>query len=591
MGVNKISRYRKSIIAFLLCIMFAGIFEVDTSAENGALTYGRIEVNMPKIKAEIKGTGYDAASVSASLGSEVLKVDDVHAYDNSKDTQCVYILIDLSTSMRRYFDLVKANITRYISSLGASDKVVAITFGETNVVTVLDGSETREEAVNAINNLQCNENGTTFYEALKTAYEMSNSSVSAFSREYVLVFSDGIDVQKGNATYDEIADKYKSHVLPLYAACSENTSKEAADKFGELARSSGGDFRIISTEQDFDALVSDINNVTLISLSASSNIADGQEKQLSIKAGNLQVEQNVPVARSIPDNTPPTVSDIHYDTDSKAVVISFSEKVDGALDTSAYRFTDKNGEVIKVSAVAAASKENTVEIKLDAVENGEYAVSFSDITDCSQEKNALNENKSFEIKGIKKEQEKKSGLPTWAIVIIVAAAVLVIAGLIVLVAVSNHANSKRQNKLEADILDAKNKEPVVQQIIQPVIQQPGMVNHASQTESEVRHHIQAANIVSANIIVKTGNNASQQINIKITSSIICGRSDICDISIEDAKLSRQHFAIENDNGLLYVSDLQSRNGTKLNGIMLNGRQRLNSGDKIAAGLSDIIIRF
>ena len=75
----------------------------------------------------------------------------------------------------------------------------------------------------------------------------------------------------------------------------------------------------------------------------------------------------------------------------------------------------------------------------------------------------------------------------------------------------------------------------------------------------------------------------------VLALLIVGRSDTCDIYIDDTKLSRQHFVIENDNGTFYVMDLQSRNGTMLNGIRINSRQRLSSGDKIMAGLSDIII--
>lgn len=79
--------------------------------------------------------------------------------------------------------------------------------------------------------------------------------------------------------------------------------------------------------------------------------------------------------------------------------------------------------------------------------------------------------------------------------------------------------------------------------------------------------------------------------MEVVSSVIVGRAAACDICIDDTKLSRQHFAIEYEQGFLFLTDLQSKNGTMLNGIRIGSRQKLTSGDKIFAGLSDMVIRF
>lgn len=194
---------KKSVAIISTAVLLAGNLFMTEAA--GTLSYERISVNMPQISAEVKGSGYDASNTSSLLGSESLKVEDVHAYDKSKDSVCTYILVDLSGSMRKSFELVKSNIVKYVNNMGDNDQIVLITFGETQVNTVLNGGESKEDIINTVNALSCNENGTMFYEALSKAYQLSNSSVKAFDREYVLVFSDGIDEQKGNSTYDEIA--------------------------------------------------------------------------------------------------------------------------------------------------------------------------------------------------------------------------------------------------------------------------------------------------------------------------------------------------------------------------------------------------
>lgn len=70
------------------------------------------------------------------------------------------------------------------------------------------------------------------------------------------------------------------------------------------------------------------------------------------------------------------------------------------------------------------------------------------------------------------------------------------------------------------------------------------------------------------------------------SRITFGRAAENDLAFpDDIVLSRRHLTFEHDNGLWYVMDLGSKNGTLLNGQKLNGneRQLLRLGDRVAAG--------
>lgn len=611
----KIGRFRKCLLLFFCtAILFCGTVFVPKAAET--LSFEQITVNMPQVNAQIKGGGYSEDDISALLGSEALELEDIHVYDKSKDSTCAYILVDLSGSMKRSFDMVRNNIIKYVDNMGENDSVVLITFGETQVNTVLNGGESKEDIKNTVASLVCNENGTMFYEALSKAYQLSNSSVNSFDREYVLVFSDGIDEQRGNSTYDEMAQLYKTHSLPIYAACSSNASQEASDRFGELARMSGGIFKLMSAEEDFDVLLNEINDISILKLLASSNNADGQEKQLSIKIGDLQAEQNIPVSRSIEDNEAPTVSDIYFDEENKAIIISFSEKVKGALETSSYNVTDEDKNSVEVANVAESSSENTVEIKLKEIHNGEYKFTFKNITDNSKEANALSETKTVKVSGVEENGGKanKSAFPVW----IIAAGVAVIVVLVIIVSVVISKKKNKNNSSDDErVLEALQAQQQTNQAQQQILQAQQQTNQAQQQilqaqqqiiqgqqkiantdvmnyqngGSQVKHHIKTSPAKHIKLFIKTGKNAEQQINVDIVSSIIIGRSDICDVFIDDTKLSRQHFALENDNGNLYIMDLNSSNGTVLNGIKINSRQLLHNNDKIMAGLSDIIVMF
>lgn len=563
----------KKIINVILSLIFVFCLTVPAAAEySNIIALGRIGVVMPEISVEIKGSGYDKNDISAALGSEKLSVENVFLYDADADSSCAYILVDLSTSMYGSFDLVKRNIVSYINGLSDNDKVVLITFGEAEVNTVLTGSETREDAIGVVNKLKCNENGTLFYEALSQAYQLSNASSSNFDREYVIAFSDGIDIQKGSSTFDEVIKLYDSHALPLYAACSYNASKAAADKFGELARSSGGSFSIIKSEDTFNDFLTEINDVTIVNLKAATNYADGKEKQLSVKVGSSQVEYNIPITRSISDMSAPTVTKLIYDIEKDVFVISFSEKVVGATSNNAYKITDSKNKKIEVSEIFYSENDNVYEIKTKTpVTKGTYTFEFSGIRDNSKEANSLSGKQVVKVE----KSNNSAGLPMWSIILIVVGSVMVI-GVVVLIFVLS-ARKKNESGNTDDILTL------------PVKKQEESIDYTEPMQDVVKHHIKTNDAIRIRLKIQTGKTSEQNIETNIVSSLIVGRSDICDIYIDDTKLSRQHFVIENDNGTFYVNDLQSRNGTMLNGTRINSRQRLSSGDKIMAGLSDIII--
>lgn len=68
---------KKSVAIISTAVLLAGNLFMTEAA--GTLSYERISVNMPQISAEVKGSGYDASNTSSLLGSESLKVEDVHA--------------------------------------------------------------------------------------------------------------------------------------------------------------------------------------------------------------------------------------------------------------------------------------------------------------------------------------------------------------------------------------------------------------------------------------------------------------------------------------------------------------------------------
>lgn len=64
------------------------------------------------------------------------------------------------------------------------------------------------------------------------------------------------------------------------------------------------------------------------------------------------------------------------------------------------------------------------------------------------------------------------------------------------------------------------------------------------------------------------------------STVLIGRSSECDISLAVAHLSRRHASLFVRDGLLYVKDLGSANGTYLNGVRVS-EARVRRGDELS----------
>lgn len=83
----------------------------------------------------------------------------------------------------------------------------------------------------------------------------------------------------------------------------------------------------------------------------------------------------------------------------------------------------------------------------------------------------------------------------------------------------------------------------------------------------------------------------KEVEWDVEGSLFVGRSDMCNIYFDDDRLSKQHFAVEVNKMGCYIEDLQSTNGTFVNGMRLTGRRMLLDGDTITAGREKIVFHI
>lgn len=184
----------------------------------------------------------------------------------------------------------------------------------------------------------------------------------------------------------------------------------------------------------------------------------------------------------------------------------------------------------------------------DDVQPGNYTVTFAGIRDDSMEQNTL-ESDPIQFKKV------------WTLSMLIP-----FAGAIVVLAL-----------LAAAVIVWKRREKQPQTITYEV--------HHVQAESVKPIHSAGTGASgSVTIQLTSGEKAGQTLDILIDKSSIWGRSDLMsDVCFQDKRMSRQHcvFTVREDG--IWLSDLDSQNGTYLNGIRLVRSQKLGRQDQIRIG--------
>ena len=108
---------------------------------------------------------------------------------------------------------------------------------------------------------------------------------------------------------------------------------------------------------------------------------------------------------------------------------------------------------------------------------------------------------------------------------------------------------------------------------------PGSIEAGDEESAETQVHL----------VVLAGTQVGQVFTL-IKKTNLIGREDESGIQIMDGGISRRHALIEwSKEGQHYtIKDLESRNGTLLNGVQVTGDQALKKGDKIQLGARTVL---
>ena len=96
------------------------------------------------------------------------------------------------------------------------------------------------------------------------------------------------------------------------------------------------------------------------------------------------------------------------------------------------------------------------------------------------------------------------------------------------------------------------------------------------------------------IVVEAGDQAGREIEIpprEQSGGLLVGRSQKCHVRFDDRQLSRQHCRFTYEDDRLFVEDLDSKNGTRVNGDYIDGPAELHDGSRVELGNMLLVVRF
>lgn len=553
---------RRKIIKKISAMLLTGmclIFPINTYAQSCEIE--QISLRMPDVRVYYRSDQQEQ-NYEAYLGGEALNYDKSSQFSELNEGVDYYILLDVSASIPdSQFANIKDGIIKFISSKGENDKCILLTFGDESDI-VLNGSENPQDAAAVVQKLKNDDMETVLFQTIvQTADMIDQAAQTEEKRRVIITITDGEDCVTGKATANEAMSELNHKGIPMYAVAVDVGKEEYINSFGEFARNTGGTLNIFNSGTCLDILNqirSTVQDSYVAFFHSDTNIASNTREDLTVKFLDQQVTDTKEVipTRWIPDAEAPTVTKWKKESD-KELKITFSEKVLNADNPADYK-VERDGEAIAVDSVFYSEKKTPYAILTvkDKLYKGKYQIKFSGITDCSMEKNSISKMDSFELDGARPGKSTAFWM-SW----IAGIAVAVTAGIIVVILVIYRKVKKNKGVIYVD----------------------GKAALASNVD--VKQHVSVINLPQKTVtfLLRNQINGKCELKVPINGSAMAGRSKDCDIYFDDPKMSRQHFALETDGTDVYITDLESSNGTFINGVRLEKRRKLLPNDEIAAG--------
>ena len=542
----------------LLFSMFSGKVYASPQQENMSVT--QVNAVMPDVDVYLNQAIPDVENVTAFLGEKELEFQG--SSTASEESFHYFLLLDISASISSSdFQNIKTGTEFFLEQLRESDQISIYTFGD-EVKEIYTGNPSNAQM--EVGKLVNRDQNTLLFEAIERAANQASSDIDN-QRKVIIVITDGEDFAFGKTTQQETTESLSEKGFSVYAIVPDIAQKEDVNSFGEFIRSTGGELLVTDGEKYGDVLHgldSSLKAATVLHFTGESNRVSNQIEKLVLTIDGQPVMKDILVSKWKPDETAPQITEVKRDQE-QILQVEFSEKVLNATQISSWQVS-RDGKILPIESVSCQMQDGNFCAQLFfsvLLYGGNYKIECIGITDDSQEENELSSEYEIVLEGDLYQEENTGRENTKWIVLII---LVIISAVIVAFICGLFLYRKLKKNNGVIYLEGK----------------PVLVSHIKKHEKISLEHQKGKKI---QIFVDIDGQNTRVINAIIDKSLFFGRASVCDYYFDDPSLSKQHFALEYDGEQLFITDLESKNGTRVNGILIKRRHRLQPDDVIMAG--------
>lgn len=472
-----------------------------------------------------------------TLEGTELSVTSVSSVSKERVPVTVYCLVDVSGSMRaEQMEQAKETLYAVCEGLGVADNMVITTLGNrTQTSGFLSDTQRIKET---IGQLAAGKEDTNLYAGIKESINVLRTDMNVHQKRCLLILSDGEDDQKTGITREEAELAVKEAHLPVYtvatlSAQSGAESIEYGKLLGSFARSSAGGMHYTPV---IDGISGEEAGQDILKSIGSSLVLKAELPELPSDRNELQLRM------------------VYTGSDNS--------RYEDTLVVRAEDLTD--AENMENSSMEESSAEKT----------SEETIKESDDEEAEDEEETTTE--------VDLDDDIWTWITSgnrWIWIASGAAALIAVIVLIIIIIIRS-----RRKKTKADT-GTSGASDVNAAPWQPSAPQSQQVPPVSQTQAVTRPVQPQMHQLTLLAIGYT--DVEHKLNLPEGVEVTIGRNGKADIILdaEDKKLSGVHCVMKWEDGKIYVRDLDSMNGTYVNGVPIRqmGRVAVHKGETIRIG--------
>lgn len=531
-----------ALFAFLLC-MIMSLSVLADALHSVSIRQVYLFEDILRVYADIediKGNSIESikkTDTAGYLNQKKLTTNSVKKFYETGEGVADIFLVDTSGSLSSaQMEQVKAAMRKWASEMKANDRMAIITFRE-DVETILDYSNDPDAIQGAIDSITNKGMKTRLYGAVNEGLNLSQrNDLELPKRRNIVLVTDGLNDSNGGVSMEDVSERLKKMRIPIYCLWLEGGNKaEGESTMNTLSERSGGEkYNLDSKNIDsvYEQVHARIQNSFVIDLAYSDDeFLNGTSSNLELK---VTADGKTPIA---------------------------------SLDTYFSAPTENSG-------MGQAKADSTLATGADQKESEDSK------KDSKKEKT---ESEDEEEEEEEEESDKDHKLLFFAGIGIVLLAVILAIILIILKLVGGkkkESDSSYGNSFELDHTgqryEAKNGSDFNQDYRETefVMQDYGVNKEQTRDDGNDIWNQQRQTKMVKLLDKATG----QTRTIKIQNECHIGRKADNDFVIDSPKVSGRHCILYIEDGVVYVEDLGSTNGTKLNGSLVHEKKQLKTGD-------------